>query len=201
MSGSKSTIKKKRVLLKKLAKHDAMWHPDSRLVFKSKKDKLVIGRLDEENKLVSADELTLELCEQWNFKMDPTLVEDDDSDSEDMASAEEPAPESPAGNSDMADAAEKAPNEPSSEAKNNGTDRKVAKVAKVAEVAEVAETREIDGEGLTLLRDVGNYIVTLENQLRAVREELGEKKVQLREKDDEVKKLREKHEVIKRLFS
>ena len=176
MSGSKSTIKKKRVLLKKLAKHDAMWHPDSRLVFKSKKDKLVIGRLDEENKLVSADELTLELCEQWNFKMDPTLVEDDDSDSEDMASAEEPAPESPAGNSDMADAAEKAPNEPSSEAKNNGTDRKVA------EVAEVAETREIDGEGLTLLRDVGNYIVTLENQLRAVREELGEKKVQLREK-------------------
>ncbi len=195
MSGSKSTIKKKRVLLKKLAKHDAMWHPDSRLVFKSKKDKLVIGRLDEENKLVSADELTLELCEQWNFKMDPTLVEDDDSDSEDMASAEEPAPESPAGNSDMADAAEKAPNEPSSEAKNNGTDRKVA------EVAEVAETREIDGEGLTLLRDVGNYIVTLENQLRAVREELGEKKVQLREKDDEVKKLREKHEVIKRLFS
>ena len=198
MSGSKSTIKKKRVLLKKLAKHDAMWHPDSRLVFKSKKDKLVIGRLDEENKLVSADELTLELCEQWNFKMDPTLVEDDDSDSEDMASAEEPAPESPAGNSDMADAAEKAPNEPSSEAKNNGTDRKVAKVA---EVAEVAETREIDGEGLTLLRDVGNYIVTLENQLRAVREELGEKKVQLREKDDEVKKLREKHEVIKRLFS
>ena len=198
MSGSKSTIKKKRVLLKKLAKHDAMWHPDSRLVFKSKKDKLVIGRLDEENKLVSADELTLELCEQWNFKMDPTLVEDDDSDSEDMASAEEPAPESPAGNSDMADAAEKAPNEPSSEAKNNGTDRKVAKVA---EVAEVAETREIDGEGLTLLRDVGNYIVTLENQLRAVREELGEKKVQLREKDEEVKKLREKHEVIKRLFS
>ena len=195
MSGSKSTIKKKRVLLKKLAKHDAMWHPDSRLVFKSKKDKLVIGRLDEENKLVSADELTLELCEQWNFKMDPTLVEDDDSDSEDMASAEEPAPESPAGNSDMADAAEKAPNEPSSEAKNNGTDRKVA------EVAEVAETREIDGEGLTLLRDVGNYIVTLENQLRAVREELGEKKVQLREKDEEVKKLREKHEVIKRLFS
>ena len=84
------------------------------------------------------------------------------------------------------------------EAKNNGTDRKVAKVAKVAEVA---ETREIDGEGLTLLRDVGNYIVTLENQLRAVREELGEKKVQLREKDEEVKKLREKHEVIKRLFS
>ena len=147
---------------------------------------------------MSADELTLELCEQWNFKMDPTLVEDDDSDSEDMASAEEPVPESPAGNSDMADAAEKAPNEPSSEAKNNGTDRKVAKVA---EVAEVAETREIDGEGLTLLRDVGNYIVTLENQLRAVREELGEKKVQLREKDEEVKKLREKHEVIKRLFS
>ena len=64
MSGSKSTIKKKRVLLKKLAKHDAMWHPDSRLVFKSKKDKLVIGRLDEENKLVRADELTWELCEQ-----------------------------------------------------------------------------------------------------------------------------------------
>jgi hypothetical protein len=78
--------KKKRVLLKKLAKHNTMWHPDSRLVFKSKKDKLVIGRLDDQNELLSADELTLELCEQWNFKMDPSLVEDDDSETEEGAS-------------------------------------------------------------------------------------------------------------------
>ena len=77
--------KKKRVLLKKLAKHNTMWHPDSRLVFKSKKDKLVIGRLDDQNELLSADELTLELCEQWNFKMDPSLVEDDDSETEERA--------------------------------------------------------------------------------------------------------------------
>ena len=37
-----------KIILKKLKSHDTIWHPESRLVFKSKKDKVVIGRLDED---------------------------------------------------------------------------------------------------------------------------------------------------------
>jgi hypothetical protein len=188
--------KKKRVLLKKLAKHNTMWHPDSRLVFKSKKDKLVIGRLDDQNELLSADELTLELCEQWNFKMDPSLVEDDDSETEEGASdasVDETAPET-------VDAA------PAPETADVDTAAALAPETVEASVPPKHETQcnapaEIDGEGLELLRNVGNFIVKLENHLRIAHEDLRKKEEELRKKDGELKKLREKHDVIRQLFS
>lgn len=201
--------KKKRVLLKKLAKHNTMWHPDSRLVFKSKKDKLVIGRLDDQNELLSADELTLELCEQWNFKMDPSLVEDDDSETEEGASdasVDETAPapetvdEAPAPETVDADAAAALASAPET------VDTAAAPETVEASVTPKHETQcnapaEIDGEGLELLRNVGNFIVKLENHLRIAHEDLRKKEEELRKKDGELKKLREKHDVIRQLFS
>jgi hypothetical protein len=203
--------KKKRVLLKKLAKHNTMWHPDSRLVFKSKKDKLVIGRLDDQNELLSADELTLELCEQWNFKMDPSLVEDDDSETEEGASDASvdetaPAPETvdadaaPAPETVDADAAAALASAPET------VDTAAAPETVEASVTPKHETQcnapaEIDGEGLELLRNVGNFIVKLENHLRIAHEDLRKKEEELRKKDGELKKLREKHDVIRQLFS
>ena len=37
-----------KIILKKLKSHDTIWHPESRLVFKSKKEQIVIGRLNED---------------------------------------------------------------------------------------------------------------------------------------------------------
>ena len=206
MPSSKSMAKKKRVLLKKLAKHNTMWHPDSRLVFKSKKDKLVIGRLDDQNELLSADELTLELCEQWNFKMDPSLVEDDDSETEEGASdasVDETAPETVDAAPETADAA---PETADAAAALASVDTAAAPETVEASVPPKHETQcnapaEIDGEGLELLRNVGNFIVKLENHLRIAHEDLRKKEEELRKKDGELKKLREKHDVIRQLFS
>ncbi len=76
MSTKGKKVLKKHKLLNKI------WHPESKLVFKSAKEKLVIGRL-EDNDFISLDEEALDACEEWGFKYDPSLVEGSDSDSED----------------------------------------------------------------------------------------------------------------------
>lgn len=49
----------------------------SNLVFKSDKEKIVIGRLDEEKKFIEFDEKTLELCNEFGFKPDPSKIDDE----------------------------------------------------------------------------------------------------------------------------
>jgi hypothetical protein len=79
--------KSKKVILKKLKREgepETLWHPESRLVFKSKKERIVVGRLSEDSQETVVDEMVIDLCGQWKFKIDPTLVESTD---------EEPEPE------------------------------------------------------------------------------------------------------------
>ena len=75
---------KNKIVLKKLKELDTIWHPESKLVFKSSKDKVVIGRY-ENDELISLDDECLELCAKWKFKYDKDLVqeEDDENDEED----------------------------------------------------------------------------------------------------------------------
>ena len=62
----------KKIKLKKYG--DTLWHPESRLVFKSRKEKLVVGRLDDKEELIVDDKM-VELSDNWNFKLDPDIVE------------------------------------------------------------------------------------------------------------------------------
>jgi len=71
---------KKKITLKKLAVHDTLWHEDSRLVFKSKTQKLVVGLLGDDDKSIVVNDETLDLCEKWGFKIDPALVESESDD-------------------------------------------------------------------------------------------------------------------------
>ena len=63
---------KTKIVLKKNKALDKIWHPESTTVFKSDKDKLVIGRY-ENNTFIPLDEKTIELCVKWKFKYDETL--------------------------------------------------------------------------------------------------------------------------------
>lgn len=77
-----STSKSKKTVYKRNKKLGKIYHPDSGLVIKSAKEKIVIGRIDGDE-FVPLDETALELCEKWNFKYDESLVEETDaSDSE-----------------------------------------------------------------------------------------------------------------------
>ena len=84
---------KKRKILRKLKEYNTIWHPDSTLVFKSQKERLVIGRLVDK-KLIPLDDEALELCEEWNYKADESLLKqnsenESESDSEKTQSEEE----------------------------------------------------------------------------------------------------------------
>jgi hypothetical protein len=71
--------KSQKLILKKNKKLDKIYHPDSGLVFKSATEKVVIGRIVDDE-FISLDEATLELCEQYNFKYDESLVETEEVD-------------------------------------------------------------------------------------------------------------------------
>lgn len=73
MTDKKSETKRK-IILKKLSSHNTIWHPDSTLVFKSQKEKIVVGRFVDEE-VVSLDQECIELCESWGFKYDESLLE------------------------------------------------------------------------------------------------------------------------------
>jgi hypothetical protein len=85
--------KSAKFTLVKNKKHDCLYHKESMLIFKSATEKLVIGRIDDD-KVVPLDEKALELCEEYGFKYDETLVETEDAGEEPEEEAvEEPAPE------------------------------------------------------------------------------------------------------------
>uniref|UniRef100_A0A6C0H3D0 Uncharacterized protein n=1 Tax=viral metagenome TaxID=1070528 RepID=A0A6C0H3D0_9ZZZZ len=96
----------KKIVLKKLNSHNTIWHPESTLVFKSQKDRLVIGRyVDDE--LIPLDDDALTLCETWKFKPDESLFEADEDhekvseeeqendESEEEPTTKEPLPKEP----------------------------------------------------------------------------------------------------------
>ena len=68
-----SAVKRKLRLIK-LKKYNTIWHPDSTLVFKSQKERFVIGRLVDKE-LVPLDDEAIELAEQWKLKIDESLLE------------------------------------------------------------------------------------------------------------------------------
>ena len=64
----------KKIVLKKLKEHNTIWHPESTVVFKSQSERLVIGRYVE-GELIPLDEAALDICEEWKFKPDESLLE------------------------------------------------------------------------------------------------------------------------------
>ena len=63
-----------KIMLKKLKELNTIWHPESALVFKSKDEKLVIGRWVN-SVFVDLDDTAIQLCETWKFKIDESLIE------------------------------------------------------------------------------------------------------------------------------
>ena len=71
---------KRKIILKNLKEHNTIWHPQSTLVYKSKKERVVIGRFVDGN-LIPLDDIAIELCDEWRMKPDESLIENDDEES------------------------------------------------------------------------------------------------------------------------
>ena len=68
---------KRKIILKNLKEHNTIWHPQSTLVYKSKKERVVIGRFVD-GELIPLDDIAVELCDEWRMKPDESLLENDD---------------------------------------------------------------------------------------------------------------------------
>lgn len=68
---------KKKIIFKKLEKMNTIWHPESTLVFKSQKERLVIGKYVNST-FTSLDADCIEMCEKWGFTPDESLMEDEE---------------------------------------------------------------------------------------------------------------------------
>ncbi len=69
---------KRKIILKKLTGYNTVWHPESTVVFKSEKERLVIGRFVDKE-LIPLDQECLELCDEWSFKPDESLLDEEES--------------------------------------------------------------------------------------------------------------------------
>ena len=58
---------KKQTIIRMNKKINKFWHPETRLVFKSKTNRVVIGRCNEENEIVSLSKEDMEICKSRSF--------------------------------------------------------------------------------------------------------------------------------------
>ncbi len=76
MSNSKT-----KMSFKKIKNSTNILHNDTGLVLRSVKDKVVIGRLENES-VITLDKICVDLCEKWNLKYDEELLKKDEEDEE-----------------------------------------------------------------------------------------------------------------------
>lgn len=76
-----------KATFKTLKAYNTIWHPESTLVFKSKDNRIVIGRM-ENDELVSLDEKAIELCEKYGYLPDESLFENDAAGEDEVDDAE-----------------------------------------------------------------------------------------------------------------
>ena len=88
------TSKSSKLTLVKNKKLDCLYHKESMLVFKSPTEKLVIGRI-ENDEIIPLDEQALELCQEHGFKYDESLVETEEASQEEEQTEEVPAQNAP----------------------------------------------------------------------------------------------------------
>ena len=199
----------KKIVLKKLPAHNTIWHPESTLVFKSQKERLVIGRyVDDE--LIPLDDIAINLCETWKFKPDESLFE-----GENEPSGEESNDELSTENADQH--LEKTPDQVENtdqtvekvSAHVENTDQTVEKVSAHVEKTQYknsgAENIQNITEGFTsqlytavdILVNEKNYLLS---QLHDTEETLSDLQKKYDEKEETLSDLQKKYDDIKKKF-
>jgi hypothetical protein len=185
--------KSKKVILKKLKREgepETLWHPESRLVFKSKKERIVVGRLSEDSQETVVDEMVIDLCGQWKFKIDPTLVESTDEEPEPELEPElepepEPEPEPDTKDHDDETPEKNKPTQDSSTSQSSSTSLSSSR-PQSKDILELTSPINDKFTGLMYeLQDRENQIECLTNALQLEKN----KRISLEQKFDSIKKL------------
>jgi hypothetical protein len=194
------TKAKKKIILKKLASHNTIWHPESRLVFKSKKEQVVVGRLDESDEIVVEEDI-LDVCNTWKFKIDPTLLESDSDDDVEVKEDDEEQQKTDSPKSDPAPESEP----DLLETKNLRDEPKSPKKSKKSKSDDTQEKMPtlVLGGSLSLhelTEVIHSQFAELETKLREKSAELDECVAELEKEQKEKKRLQDKLAQIREHF-
>ena len=60
-----------------------LWHPETMLVFRSAKERIVIGKIIEDDKMIDLTNVDIDTCRKWGFAFSPKKDEEDEEEEED----------------------------------------------------------------------------------------------------------------------
>lgn len=197
MSATKSKIK-----LKKLPSMNTVWHPESTLVFKSAKEKTIIGRLEDEE-FISLDEDCVELCKQWKFKYDESLLNteepEEEEPEEEEGEEEEGEPEEDEGEDEPEEEEEGEEEEPNEEPEGEDegepeeeTEPEPKKVSKKS-----TEKDDID----SAIEFVHTGLDTIASTVKTQKLEIVRLETELKEMTQKYTKMKAKFDGFKKMFS
>jgi outer membrane biosynthesis protein TonB len=193
-----------------------LYHADTNLVFKSSTEKIVIGRLFQDD-FISLDDEALELCEQNGFKYDETLVETEEAEeTEEVEPALEPVEKKKSQSENSVNEEEKKVSQVKVEQERNVSsetkkakeqpkeERKPPSVEPVRQELKQEPTRNESKEksGVKdfndLIEGMQNYVFGLQKQTETDKETIGKLENLLQEKEQLLVQNKKELEEVKR---
>lgn len=130
-----------KLVLKKNKKLDKIYHPETGVVFKSATEKVVIGRIVDDE-FIPLDEEALELCEKNHFKYDESLVETEEATEEEKpVEAKKSSKKSEARNSSQEETVEEEEKPATQSKKAVEEEPKVSAVKKSSDPVKVGQSK------------------------------------------------------------
>ena len=130
-----------KVILKKNKKIGKIWHPQTRLIFKSASERIVVGYLNDDESISNLSEENVKVCKEWGFRFESTKDESE----KDESAKDESAKDESESDTELENV-----NNVVDEQNNNDEEKRESK-----------ECVDLDVE--SVLNDVSNYIKGVEN--------------------------------------
>ncbi len=194
----------KKIVLKVLKTHKTIWHPESRLVFKARNDRVVIGSLDSEKKnILPMDEESIALCESWGFKPDESLLEDDDGEAGEHEGQETERPQDDESEKqESEEESEKESDDQKQESEEESDDQKQESETQEDDQKQESETQEVEScneKEWAIVRKLQQQVESRMNNLEVINRQkikkLTEEKEEIERKINEVIKEKEETEL------
>jgi hypothetical protein len=133
-----------KVVLKKNKKIGKIWHPQTRLIFKSATERIVVGYLNYDESISNLSEENVKVCKEWGFRFGSEKDESEKDESEKESEKDESEKES------ESDTELENVNNVVDEQNNNHEEQRESKEC-------------VDFDITSVLNDVSNYIKGVEN--------------------------------------
>jgi cobalamin biosynthesis protein CobT len=194
---------------KKIKKHDTIYHPQTNFVCKSREDKRIIGKLNEDQEILQLDDSDSTLLAEWEFvayesENEEGEEEHKDSDNEQEAENTSEEQEAEAENTSEEQETENVSEEQEAETENAGEEQEAEAEAENTgeeqEAENTSEEQESKNDMSSVKKDLYNGIDLLYNRLLHNEKLLNNKKMEYEDLEKRYNILHQKFEKMKIFF-